>query len=176
MMKRALRGVILFAALAAYPLAHAAGVTLSTAWMRPAPAEAEAARVYVDITSDKTLELIGASTPVAREVAIVRVGTIGDPSTEQVVKTFPVPGGKTTRLAYRGDHLRLIGITRDLANGDPVPLTLMFRDAAGKRVESTTNVAVRGLLLPKQVPLTGGDAPHPAPAPAKPATSDAPKM
>ena len=176
MMKRASHGALLLAALAAHSLAYAAGVTLSTAWMRPAPAQAEAARVYVDIASDTTLELVGASTPVAREVVIVRVGTIGDESTEQVVKSFPVPAGRTTRLAYRGDHLRLVGIKRDLANGDPVPLTLAFKDAAGKRVEASTSVTVRGILLPQQMPAASVDAPHPAPAPAQPATADAPKM
>jgi len=159
-MKRAVLAWLLLAALAAHPSAHAL---------------AEAARVYVDIASDTTLELVGASTPVAREVVIVRVGTIGDESTERVVKSIPVPAGKTTRLAYRGDHLRLVGVERDLANGDPVPLTLTFKDAAGKRVEATTRVTVRGILLPQQTPASSLDAPHPAPAPEKPAAG-APKM
>src|SRR3954469_5994562 len=84
-----------------------ADVTLQNAWMRPAPAGAEAARAYVDISSDKTLELVGARTPIAKGIAIVRVGKIGDESTERVVKTFTVLAGTTTRLAYLGDHLRL---------------------------------------------------------------------
>ena len=157
------RIAVALASLAFAGLIHAqaaqAGVTLKNAWMRPAPGGADAARVYVDIVSDATLDLVGASTSVARSVEIVRVGTIGDPATEKVVKSFPVLAGTTTRLAYRGDHLRFVHMTRDVANGDPVPLTLMFRNKAGKRVEVSTQVVVRGLLLPQQMPESARDAP-----------------
>jgi len=151
-------------ALAAFASSAIADVTLANAWMRPAPAGADAARAYVDIKSDKTLDLIGARTPVAKRVEIVRVGKIGDPATEKVVRTFAVLGGTTTRLAYLGDHLRFIGITRDVANGDPVALTLVFKDAAGKTTEATTQVSVRGLLLPQQMSPPMQDAPPKKPA------------
>ena len=124
--------------------------------MRPAPAGAQPARAYVDIESTANLKLVGAATPVAARVQFVRVGRIDDPASEVVVREMEVPAGTTTRLAYRGDHLRLTGIKRDLANGDPVPLTLTFRDAAGKRLVATTNVVVRGLLLPQHAPPPAG--------------------
>ncbi len=154
--------------------AQAAEVTLRNAWMRPAPAQAETARVYVDIDSGATLELVGASTPVADNVEIVRVRRIGDPASEEVVKAFAVSAGKTTRLAYRGDHLRFKGILRDLANGDPVPLTLVFKAADGREVRATTNVVVRGLLLPRQMPEASRDSATPPPGP--PAVPDSPAM
>jgi len=144
--------LLVLAGLAFALTAQAAEVTLRNAWMRPAPAQAETARVYVDIDSDAELELVGASTPVADSVEIVRVRQIGDPASEEVERTFAISAGKTTRLAYRGDHLRFIRIVRDLANGDPVPLTLVFRAADGKELRATTNVVVRGLLLPRQMP------------------------
>jgi periplasmic copper chaperone A len=153
--------VVGIAALFASALLHAAEVQLSNAWMRPAPAGANAARAYVDISSNATLDLVGATTPIARSVAIVHVGTIGDASTEQVVKSFAVPAGTTTRLAYLGDHLRLTSITKDVGNGDPVPLTLVFKDAAGKRIEATTRVVIRGILRPELMPETSRDAPPP---------------
>jgi periplasmic copper chaperone A len=151
-------------ALLAFASSALADVTLVNAWMRPAPAGAEAARAYVDIKSDRTVDLIGARTPVAKRVEIVRVGKVGDASTEKVVRTFAVLGGTTTRLAYLGDHLRLVAITRDIANGDPVPLTLVFKDEAGKVSEATTQVSVRGLLMPQQMAPAMRDAPAKKPA------------
>ncbi len=159
-------GVALVLLCALAGAAHAAEVTLKNAWMRPAPAGADSARAYVDVTSDASLVLTGATTPVAGKVQIVLVQTIGDPSTEAVVPTLAVPAGGTTRLAYRGNHLRLSGITRDIANGDPVPLTLTFTDGAGKTVKATTDILVRGLLLPQQMPETSRDAAMPANPPA----------
>jgi copper(I)-binding protein len=150
-------------ALVAFAASAHADVALLNAWMRPAPAGAQAARVYVDIKSDRSLDLVGARTPVAKSVAIVHVGRIGDESTEKVVKTFAVLGGTTTRLAYLGDHLRLVGVTRDVGNGDPVPLTLVFKEAGGKTVEASTQVTVRGLLLPQQMAPPMQDAPHAKP-------------
>jgi copper(I)-binding protein len=158
--------------------ADAAEVTLKNAWMRPAAAGAESARAYVDIVSDTALVLTAASTPIASKVQIVLVKTIGDPDSEEMVPSLAVPAGKTTRLAYRGDHLRLVGVSRDVGNGDPVPLALTFKDAAGQSVKATTNVVVRGLLLPQHTPAESRDAPMPPPAPAAepPPAKEAPRM
>lgn len=152
-----IRAAVAAIALAAWTTA-AAQVTLQNAWMRPAPADTDA-RAYVDIRSDVNAELVAASTPVARKVEIVHVKTIGDPSTEVVTKTFAVPGGTTTRLAYLGDHLRLVGLKRPVSNGDPVPLKLTFKGAAGKRFDVETNILVRGVLAPQLMPPSARDAP-----------------
>jgi hypothetical protein len=65
-----------------------------------------------------------------------------------------------------------VGITRNVANGDPVPLTLTFTDTAGRPVKATTDVVVRGLLLPQQMAPETRDAPA---APAAPIQPPAPK-
>jgi len=152
----AARVLLLAATMAAPALTTAAEIVLRNAWMRPAPAGAESARAYVDIESDVAVDLVGATTPFARTVEIVRTGTVGDPATEKVVPTYAVPARTETRLAYRGDHLRLVNLTRNAANGEPVPMVLVFRDAAGKRTEAQVDVTVRGLLMPRQVPAAEG--------------------
>jgi hypothetical protein len=168
-----MRGVVAALALSCCAVgANAAEtVTLKSAWMRPAPAGTQPARAYVDIESTANLKLVGAATPVATRVQLVRVDRIDDPASEVVVREMAVPAGTTTRLAYRGDHLRLTGIKRDVANGDPVPLTLTFRDASGKRLVATTSIVVRGLLLPQQGPASSHNAAPAPPAPPAPATS-----
>ncbi|MCC7040719.1 MAG: copper chaperone PCu(A)C [Burkholderiales bacterium] len=137
---------------AASASARAATIVVRHAWMRPAPAGAPSARVYVDIDSDTDLDLVGATTPAARRVEIVRTATIGDPASEEVVPAYRVRAHATTRLAYRGDHLRLVDVTRAARNGEPVPLELEFRDGAGRRVTAPVEVSVRGLLRPEQMP------------------------
>jgi copper(I)-binding protein len=169
------RTLLLFALLGVTPvsLVHGAEVTLKNAWMRPAPAGAASARAYVDIGSDASLVLTGASTPMASKVEIVLVKRLGDPESEEVVPSLAVLAGATTRLAYLGDHLRLVDVTRSLANGDPVPLTLTFKDTAGRPVKATTSLVVRGALLPQHMAPESRVAPTPAAAPPSPA--DAPR-
>ncbi len=156
----AARGALVALALAslvAPGIASAAEIVLRNAWMRPAAAGSAAARVYVDIESDVAVDLVGAASPIAKKVEIVRTAIIGDPTTEKVVKAYPVPARGQTRLAYRGDHLRLVALTGDAFAGTPVALTLTFKDAAGKRIEATTNVLVRGLFgAPPDAPPAGG--------------------
>lgn len=155
------------AMLVAPGLAGAAEVVLRNAWMRPAAAGSAAARVYVDIESDVTVDLVGAASPIAKKVEIVRTATIGDPTTEKAVPAYPVPARTETRLAYRGDHLRFLNLTNNAFNGTPVTLTLTFKDAAGKRFEVTTNVLVRGLFAaPPDAPPSGSPAAAANPAAA----------
>lgn len=156
--------------------ADAAVVTLKNAWMRPAAAGSDIAEVYVDIVSDTALELTAASTSAARQVEIVLVTGPEATRDSRVVETFPVDAARTTRLAYLGHHLRLKDIQRDVGNGDAVPLTLTFKDAAGSTVIAATTITVRGMLRPR--PMRGGGETTP-PATDAPAAGDgqpAPRM
>ena len=151
----------------------AAGITLKTGWLRPAAAGMAEARVYVDIVSATDLVLVGATTPVARKVELVDVTLKGDQSESRVVASMPVPGGKMTRLAYRGSHLRLVDINKDLANGTAVPVTLAFKSPDGKDVTAQFDARVRGLLLPQQMPAVVKQEAQPAAKDAAPDAKDA---
>ncbi len=147
-------------AFAADPIAG--NIVLKTAWLRPAAAGMAEAQAYVDIVSETDLELVGASTPFAKSVELVQVTMKNEVPQQEVVKSMPVPGGKTTRLAYRGSHLRLVDITTSFGNATKVPLTLAFKSPDGKDVTATTDAQVRGLLLPQQMPAAMAKEPEPA--------------
>jgi copper(I)-binding protein len=153
--------------------APAGSVTLKTGWLRPAAAGMAEAKVYVDITSESDLVLVGATTPVARRVELVDVTTKGEQSEAKVVTSMPVPGGKTTRLAYLGSHLRLVDVNKDLANGNAVPITLAFKSPDGKAVAAQFDARVRGLLLPQPMPALIKPVDEPAPKDVAPAAKGA---
>ncbi len=164
--RRALRdslfGIAVICAMSAATGALAVEVTLKTAWLRPAAAGMAEALAYVDITSDSDLELTGASTPVANKVELIQVTIKNDvPGPPQVVTSMRVPAGKTTRLAYRGSHLKLVEITKSFGNGTAVPLTLTFKSPDGKEITAAVDAQVRGLLLPQQMPAVEDKAPAP---------------
>jgi hypothetical protein len=138
------RLALLFAALLALP-AYAVDIKTTSAWMRPAEAGADAS-AYVDIVSDTPLRLTGATTPVARKVQLVVVQRTDGTDPGKVVKSLDVAAGTPLRLAYKGSHLRLLGVKKPLVNGTPVPLTLQFRDKAGKRYTAVADVQVHGLV------------------------------
>ncbi len=168
--RNSLRGTVAACALAVACGAVAADVVLRTAWLRPAAKGMAEALVYVDIVSDVSLTLVGASTPVAEKVELVEVKLNADPPESKVVEAMPVPAGKTTRLAYKGSHLRLVGINKDLGNGTAVPVTLLFKSADGKEVTAKIDAQVRGLLSPRQMPAVVTKDAEPAAKADLPAT------
>ena len=146
-MRRALARACGALALAIALPACAVGIELKSAWMRPAVAGQDA-RAYVDIVSDAPLKLVGATTPAARRVQLVAVTITDGSDAGKVVKSFAVVPGTPTRLAYKGSHLRLVGVRQDIApGGPPVPIVLQFTDAKGKRYTATTELTVRGLFV-----------------------------
>jgi copper(I)-binding protein len=130
----------------------AADITIKNAWMRPARF-GTASGVYVDITTDVPLTLVGATSPMAKSIAIVQVDTQPDgTSVEKIVKEWKLPGGKETRFAYNGSRLDLKDIAADLTPGLSVPLTLLFIEGPDKRQAVAIDVLVRGVILPPAEP------------------------
>ncbi len=133
--------------------ADAANITVKNAWMRPARAGTAAAGVYVDIATDVPLKLVGATSPVAKSVAIVLVELKPDgTSVDHVVKEAEIPGGKETRFAYNGSRLNLKDISDNLLPGVLIPMTLSFIEGSNNRQNVDIQVLVRGVILPPAEP------------------------
>ncbi len=128
--------------------ATAADPRLTSGWLRPAAAGADA-RAYVDIDSDVPLTLVGATSPLARSVEIRVVTRLDGVDPGRPVQRLRVVPGTPTRLAYKGNHLLLRRLAQDVNNGTPVPVMLMFRDAAGHRIAAQADLLVRGLYAPR---------------------------
>ncbi|WP_304618234.1 copper chaperone PCu(A)C [Paracoccus sp. (in: a-proteobacteria)] len=56
-----------------------------------------------------------------------------------VEEGFPIPAGETRLLDRGGDHVMLLGLTRPLADGDVVRLTLDFGDCGSEEVEAVVD-------------------------------------
>lgn len=143
---RTLAGAIVLALVAG--AAHAAQVTLSSAWMRPGAAGSDA-RGYIDIATDAPVTLLAVRSPMARRVQVMRVARTDGVDPGKPAKSVSVVPGTPTRLAFKGDYLLLSGLREDAVNGRAVPVVLEFRDRAGKRQTARADLQVRGLLAPK---------------------------
>ncbi len=137
------------AAILAVP-ALGSDITLKNAWMRPVREGYQTAAVYVDIRTDVSLKLVGASSPIAKSAGIVLVDQNADgTTTERPVKEADIPGGQETRFAYNGSRIELREIVQTLPPGANVPLKLEFVEAkGGARHAIEIGVLVRGVILP----------------------------
>lgn len=129
-------------------IASAAGaveIQAKNPWVRGAAQGQAATPAYVDIVSDIALKLVAASCPWAKRVEL---RARDERSGERTVATLDVPAGAATRLAPGGSYLALIEVTRAFGNGDFVPITLIFEDAAKRPHTLDMKAQARGLLLP----------------------------
>lgn len=97
-------------------------------WMRTGMKDGNSA-AYMMLTNftGKDIALIGASSDVAAavEIHLSSVGADGMMKMEQQ-QSVAVPAGKVLELKPGSYHVMFIGLTRDLAVGDEVTLTLHF--------------------------------------------------
>jgi len=153
-----------------------AGLLVVVALVRPfdsPPAAIELRTPFVGADADPTAAyvvihnagggdtLIGASTPAAATVEIQqRQGTTEtDPGVLVTVDRLTVAGYSDTRLQPGGSQLLLTGLTRPLAPGDTVELTLQFEGAGTMTVEAevASYLDIADRLLPPRLKIPGQD-------------------
>lgn len=107
------------------PAGHAAqpAPAAVSAWVAVPAAGATSAAAYVEVSNPTMYEIYitAASSDVAPTVELRAGASSGDGA---VVPEFPVPAFGGTTATVTAPHLRLVGLTRPLAAGDTVQLTL----------------------------------------------------
>lgn len=120
----------------AWPAGHAAQPAPSavSAWVAAPAAGATTTSAYVEISNPTMYEIYitGASSDAAPKVEL-RAGASGG-AEPAVVPEFPVPAYGGTQAAAAAPHLRLVGLSRPLAPGDTVQLTLTTDGGATLKV------------------------------------------
>ncbi len=141
-----LSNLLLAAALVWLVSAHAAEVRVDHAWMRDTLPGQRVAGGFLDLTADRDMRLVGASSPAARRVELHLMRIDRGRMEMREVASIPLPRGKTVSLAPGGLHLMLIDLPAPIKAGDRVPLTLTMRSGKGveTRVETALIVRARG--------------------------------
>lgn len=121
-------GLLLFFALVALPVSHAAElVKVSDAWIRLPPPGAKIAAAYLTLESKQTLSLIAVTSPAAEVVEMHSMSTKNGVMEMRQLPTLKIEAGKPTKLEPGGLHLMLINLKQPLKSGDQVKLSLRFK-------------------------------------------------
>ncbi|MCC5983726.1 MAG: copper chaperone PCu(A)C [Rhodobacteraceae bacterium] len=94
-------------------------------------AQSGAAFMIIENTGDSDDRLIAAQSDVARRVEL-HTHLEDDQGVMRMIEVeagFAVPAGGSHALERGGDHVMFMGLTRQLAHGDTVSLTLVFEQA-----------------------------------------------
>lgn len=135
--------------LAAFP-AFAEGIMISDAYARTSGAMAKSGAAFMVIENHAASDdrLISASSDVAQKVELHthKAGADGVMQMVEVPEGFAVPAHGSHALARGGDHVMFLGLTRPLAQGDVVAVTLTFEKAGAVVVEIPVDLQRQGAM------------------------------
>ncbi|WP_353233584.1 copper chaperone PCu(A)C [Diaphorobacter ruginosibacter] len=135
---RSLVPCALFSALALTGMQSHAEVTVQDAWIRATVAQQKASGAFMRITSTEATSLVGVSTPVAPIAEVHEMKMQDGVMKMRAVDSIAIKAGESLDLKPGGYHVMLMDLPAAMTAGDNVPLTLKFKDSAGK--ESTVQV------------------------------------
>ena len=144
-MRNRLSGWAIAAAFVLAPSVASSQVTVTDPWVRGTVAGQRATGAFMKLTATGDQKLVAAASPVAKIVEIHEMAMDGGVMKMRAISKLDLPAGKPTELKPGGYHVMLMALDRTLAEGEIVPITLTFEDAAGKRQSVEIRAPVRPL-------------------------------
>ena len=139
-----MKTVFAAALLAVFSMAAHAQVSVSDAWARGTVPAAKSSGAFLRITSKDDARLVAVRTPIANG-ELHQMSMRDNRMSMAQVDAIDLPAGKTVELAPGGYHVMLMGLTRQLKEGETVPLTLVVETKDGKRENVDVQVPVKPL-------------------------------
>lgn len=112
------------------------------AWVRSSVPGQHGTGGFMRITAREPMQLVGVATPVAGVAEIHEMKMEGDVMRMRAVEKIELAPGKALELKPGGYHLMLMDLKQALKKDSVIPLTLVFRNAAGARVQMQLQVPV----------------------------------
>lgn len=107
-----------------------AAVAVEDALCRPTPNGRDMTACYITVTAKADDRLMSIAAPDAATAQLHEMKTAnGMMSMGEIAGGLPLPAGQAVALASGGNHIMLMGLSRPLAEGDTVSLTLGFEKA-----------------------------------------------
>ena len=128
--------------------AWAQTVTVSGAWVRGTVAGQTATGAFMELRASEATTLVGVASPVAKLVEVHEMSMEGAIMKMRAIPRLDLPAGKEVELKPGGYHLMLTGLSKPLAKGDIVPLTLTFEGRGKKPSTLDVKAEVRELTAP----------------------------
>lgn len=132
----------LIAALGAAP-SLADALKVEAPWARATPPGAPAGGVFMNLTADADMKLVGAESAASKVVELHTMKMENNVMVMRPVSEIALPKGKTVELKPGGLHVMLIGLKAPLKAGDKAALTLRLRDSKGAEQKIAVQAEVR---------------------------------
>ena len=122
-----------------------AEVSVTAPWVRATVPAQKSTGAYMHLLSAGGARLVGVSSPVAATVELHQMEMKDDMMKMRKVDGIDLPAGKGVNLASGSYHIMLVGLKRQLKQGDAVEITLQLQGKDNQRENVTVKVPVKPL-------------------------------
>ncbi|MFP5393185.1 MAG: copper chaperone PCu(A)C [Gammaproteobacteria bacterium] len=144
-----LRAAALALALNAVIGSAQAQVTVRDAWVRATVPVQKASGAFMTLRATRATRLVEVTSPVAASVQVHRSDMQDGTMRMEEVDGIDLPAGQDVSLATGGYHVMLMGLTRQLKEGETVPLTLVFQSPGKKaKAQAPERITVQAQVKP----------------------------
>lgn len=120
-----------------------AQVSVTAPWLRATVPAQKSTGAYLHLQSVASARLVGVSSPVAAAAEMHRMEMDGEMMKMRQVDAIDLPAGKGVNLSSGAYHVMLVGLKRQLKEGEAVPLTLVVQGQDKRRESITVSVPVK---------------------------------
>ena len=125
-----------------------AQTTVEDAWARATVPGQPATGAFMTLTADSDSTLLSVQSPAANDTQIHQSTMKGDVMSMLPVDEVSLPAGEPVVFDANGYHVMLMGLVKQVKEGDAVPLTLKIKKAQGEEETLEVNAVARALNAP----------------------------
>ncbi len=125
-----------------------AQTTVEDAWARATVPGQPATGAFMTLTADSDSTLLSVQSPAAKDTQIHQSTMKGDVMSMLPVDEVSLPAGEPVVFDANGYHVMLMGLVKQVKEGDEVPLTLKIKNAQGEEETLEVNAVARALNAP----------------------------
>jgi copper(I)-binding protein len=141
----AVKRLLIACAFSAAALPVHAETTVSEPWVRATVPQQKATGAFMQLKSDADARLVSVSSPAAGVVEVHEMAVVDNLMTMRRLAGLELPAGRAVELKPGGYHIMLIGLKRQVKEGEQVPLTLVIERRDGQRETVEVSAPVRPL-------------------------------
>lgn len=125
-----------------------AQTTVADAWARATVPGQPATGAFMTLTADSDSTLLSVQSPAAKDTQIHQSTMKGDVMSMLPVDEVSLPAGEPVVFDANGYHVMLMGLVKQVKEGDTVPLTLKIKNAQGEEETLEVKAVARALNAP----------------------------
>lgn len=132
-MKSYVKKIVVAISMSCFTIAAHAELKVANPWVKPTVTGQPVGAAYMQLTSDKNVEIVALSSPVAGKTELHSMSMTGNIMRMKRVDRLQLKAGKLVELKPGGFHIMLMELKHQIKEGETVPISLVTQDEAGNK-------------------------------------------